>query len=320
MKASRLRCRELARRKSRPAAGCGASHSCVCTACALRVHCVCTACALLYMQAGRLFHCQAPRQTQLARRVAVARRDSLLLARFCQAVPSPPRHRPNGFARPFSHLNPAPAPLKSGSTLTRSRLRRARGSYDGNLEEDLCLTFSVDEEAFGQRTAVELRAGGRVTAVTKENRIEYIHLMADYRLNRQLAAQSKAFVDGLHDVVPTGWLRLFSAPELQRLINGDDAPVNVADLRKHTKYYGGYTDFSPTVRDFWSVLQEFSAEVLLSCRFLQPPPPLTIASMHVPTGYCAPPQVRDLVFEAAFAGVRPHAAAFHYPVCELRRK
>ena len=192
--------------------------------------------------------------------------------------------------------------------------------YDGNLEEDLCLTFSVDEEAFGQRTAVELRAGGRVTAVTKENRIEYIHLMADYRLNRQLAAQSKAFVDGLHDVVPTGWLRLFSAPELQRLINGDDAPVNVADLRKHTKYYGGYTDFSPTVRDFWSVLQEFSAEVLLSCRFLQPPPPLTIASVHVPTGYCAPPQVRDLVFEAAFAGVRPHAAAFHYPVCELRRK
>jgi hypothetical protein len=133
------------------------------------------------------------------------------------------------------------------------------------------LTFSVDEEAFGQRTAVELRAGGRVTAVTKENRIEYIHLMADYRLNRQLAAQSKAFVDGLYDVVPTGWLRLFSAPELQRLINGDDAPVNVADLRKHTKYYGGYTDFSPTVRDFWSVLHEFSAEVLLPCRFLQPP-------------------------------------------------
>jgi hypothetical protein len=43
---------------------------------------------------------------------------------------------------------------------------------------------------------------------------------------------NQAFVDGLHDVVPTGWLRLFSAPELQRLINGDDAPVDVADLRK----------------------------------------------------------------------------------------
>ena len=170
----------------------------------------------------------------------------------------PPRHEPS--------LSTAPTlPTRRcafGSALqARTHPSLARGSYDGNLEEDLCLTFSVDEEAFGQRTAVELRAGGWVTAVTKENRIEYIHLMADYRLNKQLAAQSKAFVDGLHDVVPTGWLRLFSAPELQRLINGDDAPVNVADLRKHTKYYGGYNDFSPTVRDFWSVLQELSAEV-----------------------------------------------------------
>jgi len=132
--------------------------------------------------------------------------------------------------------------------------------YDGDLE-DLCLTFSVDEETFGKRTEVELRDGGRAIAVTKENRIEYIHLMADYRLNKQLAAQSKAFLDGLHDVVPGGWLRLFSAPELQRLINGDDAPVNVSDLRKHTKYYGGYTDLSPTIRDFWSVLGELSAKV-----------------------------------------------------------
>jgi len=180
--------------------------------------------------------------------------------------------------------------------------------YDGNLEEDLCLTFSVDEEAFGQRTAVELRAGGRVTAVTKENRIEYIHLMADYRLNRQLAAQSKAFVDGLHDVVPTGWLRLFSAPELQRLINGDDAPVNVADLRKHTKYYGGYTDFSPTVRDFWSVLQEFSAEdIALLLKFVtscSKPPLLGFAHMQPPfTIQCVNSDGSELPSALAFLGL-----------------
>jgi len=31
----------------------------------------------------------------------------------------------------------------------------------------------------------ELKHGGRDTQVTNGNRIEYIHLMADYRLNRQ---------------------------------------------------------------------------------------------------------------------------------------
>lgn len=33
---------------------------------------------------------------------------------------------------------------------------------------------------------VELKPGGRDVVVTNQNRIEYIHLMADYRLNKQV--------------------------------------------------------------------------------------------------------------------------------------
>uniref|UniRef100_A0A7S0J4Y7 HECT-type E3 ubiquitin transferase n=1 Tax=Calcidiscus leptoporus TaxID=127549 RepID=A0A7S0J4Y7_9EUKA len=132
--------------------------------------------------------------------------------------------------------------------------------YEGNVELDLCLTFSVDHDDLGVRETVELREVGSTIPVTKENRIEYVHLMADYALNKQLAPQSKAFVRGFHSVVPAGWLRLFSTPELQRLINGDDSPVDIEDLRKHTRYAGGYNDFSPTVRDLWSVLGTFSRE------------------------------------------------------------
>ena len=32
--------------------------------------------------------------------------------------------------------------------------------YDGDVESDLCLTFSVDKEEFGARTTVDLRDGG----------------------------------------------------------------------------------------------------------------------------------------------------------------
>ena len=128
--------------------------------------------------------------------------------------------------------------------------------YDGDVENDLCLSFSVEEEQFGARSTVELRDGGAAIPVTADNRIEYVHLVADYHLNKKLAPQAKAFVAGLHAVVPPGWLRLFSAPELQRLVNGDDAPVDVGDLRKHTRYAAGYTAMSPTVRDLWAVVGE----------------------------------------------------------------
>ena len=119
--------------------------------------------------------------------------------------------------------------------------------YDGDVE-------------FGARTSVDLREGGSVFPVTAENRIEYVHLMADYRLNKQIATQCKALLTGLHSVVPSGWLRLFNTSELQRLISGDDVPVDIDDLRKHTKYAGGYNDLSPTIRDLWAVLHDFGRE------------------------------------------------------------
>ena len=156
--------------------------------------------------------------------------------------------------------------------------------YDGDVENDLCLTFALDTEEFGVRTSVELREGGSLTAVTADNRIEYAHLMADYRLNRQIAPQCKALLSGLHAVVPADWLKLFNTPELQRLISGDDAEVDIADLRKHTKYAGGYHELSPTVRDLWAVLHEFGREdralflkFVTSC---SKPPLLGFAHLH----------------------------------------
>jgi len=79
-------------------------------------------------------------------------------------------------------------------------------------------------------------------------------------------------------------LRLFNTPELQRLISGDDVAIDIADLRKHTKYAGGYTDLSPTVRDLWAVLADLSNEdraaflkFVTSC---SKPPLLGFAHLH----------------------------------------
>lgn len=58
-------------------------------------------------------------------------------------------------------------------------------NYEGDVKE-LSLDFTVTEESFGKMHIVELRPGGKDTIVTKDNKLQYIHAMADYKLNRQV--------------------------------------------------------------------------------------------------------------------------------------
>jgi len=39
----------------------------------------------------------------------------------------------------------------------------------------------------------ELKPGGKEISVSESNKIEYIHLVADFKLNRQIRAQCNAF-------------------------------------------------------------------------------------------------------------------------------
>ena len=89
------------------------------------------------------------------------------------------------------------------------------------------------------RQVVELKPGGGDITVTRENSIEYLHLVAHYKLNVQLEKQFQAFRRGLSQVLPLHWLRLFSQNEFQVLISGAEMPINISDLKKNTAYSGG---------------------------------------------------------------------------------
>lgn len=131
--------------------------------------------------------------------------------------------------------------------------------YDGDVQ-DLGLDFTIVSEEVGQAQVEEMKPGGATIAVTNENRIEYIHLVADFKLNRQIRSQCNAFRQGLADVLNLDWLRMFSYRELQTLISGADHEINVDDLQKHTKYGNGFTDSHATIVNFWSVVHEFTEE------------------------------------------------------------
>ncbi|KAI8394277.1 uncharacterized protein BYT42DRAFT_487189 [Radiomyces spectabilis] len=131
-------------------------------------------------------------------------------------------------------------------------------NFQGDVE-DLCLDFTLTRDELGQSETVELIPGGTHIPVTNTNRIRYVYLVADYRLNVQIAKQSKAFHRGLSTIIDIKWLRMFNQQELQVLLGGAYVPIDLEDLRLHT-VYAGYTDKDRVVQDFWRALCSFNNE------------------------------------------------------------
>lgn len=119
--------------------------------------------------------------------------------------------------------------------------------------------------------------GGAGVAVTSGNVIEYVHRMADYRLNRQLARLVAAFARGLHTLLPPHLLTAFSAAELQCLISGGRQGLDVADLAGHAQFGPGYFAEHPVVLRLWAALERMTpSEQAGFLRFVTscPRPPL----------------------------------------------
>ncbi|XP_032084909.1 ubiquitin-protein ligase E3B [Thamnophis elegans] len=132
--------------------------------------------------------------------------------------------------------------------------------YEGDTS-DLGLTLSYDEDVMGQLVCHELIPGGKTIPVTNENKISYIHLMAHFRMHTQIKNQTAAFIGGFRSIIKPEWIRVFSAPELQRLISGDNAEIDLEDLKKHTVYYGGFHGSHRVIIWLWDILaNDFSPE------------------------------------------------------------
>lgn len=158
-------------------------------------------------------------------------------------------------------------------------------NYSGNVE-DLSLNFTVVNNDLGESQVVELKPGGRDIPVTNSNRISYIHLVADYRLNKQIHRHCQAFRTGLSDVINLEWLRMFDHNELQVLISGALIPVDLEDLRRNTNYSGGFTEDHPCIESFWRVVSQFSdtqkRQLLKFVTSCSRPPLLGFKELHPP--------------------------------------
>ena len=131
--------------------------------------------------------------------------------------------------------------------------------YDGDVERDLALDWTVEESKFGAVAAFELRPNGANVPVTSDNRMAYVHAVADFYLNARRARANDAFARGLSRCAHPGWLRLFETHELSLLLCGCRDDWDVEDLRTHARYSGGYDKSSKSVAMFWSAVRSMDA-------------------------------------------------------------
>ncbi|XP_017269590.1 E3 ubiquitin-protein ligase HECW1 isoform X1 [Kryptolebias marmoratus] len=137
---------------------------------------------------------------------------------------------------------------------------------DNDITDILDLTFTVNEEVFGQVTERELKSGGSHLQVTEKNKKDYIERMAKWRVERGVVQQTEALVRGFYEVVDSRLVSVFDARELELVIAGT-VEIDLSDWRSNTEYRGGYHDGHIVMRWFWAAVERFTNEQRL--RLLQ---------------------------------------------------
>lgn len=136
--------------------------------------------------------------------------------------------------------------------------RSLKWTLDNDIEGILDLTFSAEEERFGELVTVDLKPGGRDIEVTNENKKEYVELVTEWKIQRGVSEQFKSFMDGFNELIPEELVNVFDERELELLIGGI-AEIDVEDWKKHTDYRG-YQETDEVIQWFWKCIAEWDNE------------------------------------------------------------
>ncbi|KAG9302523.1 hypothetical protein G9A89_007227 [Geosiphon pyriformis] len=131
-------------------------------------------------------------------------------------------------------------------------------ALENDITEILDLTFSTEDDRFGEVVTVDLKKDGQNIPVTEENKKEYIELITEWRISKRVEEQFKAFLDGFNQLIPQELIAVFDEREIELLIGGI-AEIDVDDWKKHTDYRG-YTESDDVIQWFWKCVRSWDSE------------------------------------------------------------
>ncbi|KAL4487295.1 hypothetical protein ABPG73_005805 [Tetrahymena malaccensis] len=162
--------------------------------------------------------------------------------------------------------------------LTRSFLKQILGKelYINDLEDidpdlaknlmwildndvsNLYLDFTYTHNDFGKQQIIELKPNGSHIEVNEENKKEYVKLLAQYRMVKQIEPQIKAFQQGFYEVVPYKAIKIFTVRELGFKLSGEKK-IDLEDLKQNMNF-STYTKDSEQIKWLFEILEEYDQE------------------------------------------------------------
>ncbi|KAL3480092.1 hypothetical protein BJX99DRAFT_244530 [Aspergillus californicus] len=136
--------------------------------------------------------------------------------------------------------------------------RNLAWTLENDIEGIIDLTFTVDDEKFGERRTIELKPGGEDIVVTNENKHEYVELVTEWKIVKRVEEQFDAFMSGFNELIPADLVNVFDERELELLVGGI-ADIDVDDWKKHTDYRG-YQEQDEVIQNFWKIVRTWDAE------------------------------------------------------------
>ena len=129
-----------------------------------------------------------------------------------------------------------------------------------NSVDDLEEMFTYTIDRFDEVYIKELVPNGCNISVTDENKIDFINRRCIAKMKTEIEAQTKAFAEGLFELVPYDKIRYFSPEEFELLIAGMQ-DIDINDF-KHNTEYERYEPTDDVIKWFWDVMGEFNQEEL----------------------------------------------------------
>ena len=160
------------------------------------------------------------------------------------------------FTRSFyKHILGKPVDYRDLESIDPEYFKSLEWMLNNDITDILDLTFSVDDEEFGETKVIELKSNGTNVPVTEANKQEYVRLVTEQRLTKSIKSQIDAFLDGFNEIIPADLIRIFSEQELELLISG--LPDIDVDAWKNNTELHGYSSGDAVIQWWWRAVRSF---------------------------------------------------------------